>query len=608
MISLVDTVDAVHGEIDYIRDRVCKWSAKVGDFRINGKRIKEWFVLPGQNISTWWFGLISEKNTAKTDAFLLIAQLRAIKRELGSNNYDVVVISVENEYLIHSLKDFARSKDFFLKILKVNQNKSFKEALKNSVILNPVFEIVSASMVLLKTTFQSILVKSLLGPLKKRMPDKKSMMFVNYFPAVDEKSAGLGEFRNKYAMPVQDKCMEIGLPIFWVMMYVPIYGYNYKDAVNLASLFVKNGEKMVFIEEFLDLKTIFRCFFLWIGQIFQSFYILKRAKESLFSDPFIKESRFIIDVLWHRSFCGSTSMEGILYYYIFRNLFERINKICGCLYYCEMHAWEKALNAAKRDLVQDFKTIGYQHAILPMNLFSYFYDKTETELHRMASDMPLPDILAASGELTYSLLLQSGYPGLIKLEAVRYIYLNDILRKNQTRKSDRNCLLVTGSISKKESIALLTLVYEAFKNEDEIEILLKGHPAMPFENLINDMKIQIEKTGLRIVKEELPYLLKSSAIVIVPSSSVALEALAYGCEVIVPFSPDMIQMNPLADFNFCYHKITSYEDLKRVVKNIKNEKLLNDPNLTADFINKYWDLNPSLPGWLDLLKSFKICK
>ena len=269
-----------------------------------------------------------------------------------------------------------------------------------------------------------------------------------------------------------------------------------------------------------------------------------------------------------------------------------------------MHAWEKALNAAKNQKHSYIRTIGFQHAHISKNHFAYFYDPLELRGGRGAVDMPMPDLVACNGEYMCSILSKSGYPCLARVEALRYLYMNKILLSAQRAKGE-NILLVAGSIMKDESATLLSFVHSAFPKAREFGIWFKGHPLLPFEQLFEELGIDLSETGYQIRHDLISDLLGEARTVIVGSSGIAMEALIFGCEVIVPVFPDSINMNPLVDFEKYYHRVTCIEDLQLVMEEISKGVRRNDIDETRGLIKHYWEMDDALHNWERLLLSNK---
>jgi len=389
-------------------------------------------------------------------------------------------------------------------------------------------------------------------------------------------------------------------------MPVPLDGYDFKDAIRLAKVFSKNGESLFVLDEFLTVGLAIKGFFLWIRQIGLSFFLFFRLRKTCFlNEPVGRQSYPIVRSLWETSFYGPIAIQSILYALIFREVFRGMPQLTDCLYYCEMHAWEKALNAAKKDVSPRVRTIGYQHASVSKNDLGYFYDRSETIRTGRSSDLPLPDILACNGKYLFDLLSGSGYPDLKQTEAVRYLYLDQVLSAKALPRQGRPLLLVAGPYNRNEAKALVGLVTMAFPKADVFDIWFKGHPSMPLKEIFRELGIDYLKAGFSIKEGNISEYLKDAWAVIVPTSTVAMEALGSGCEVIVPVFADAMLMNPLADFDGYYHNVTTAQELRQVMEKITCGSFLRDTEEYRHFIRRYWNIDPALPLWSELLEGVK---
>jgi surface carbohydrate biosynthesis protein (TIGR04326 family) len=598
---------AISEQVKELRNKICRWSADIGNWKVSSKAVKDWFLLPGCGVSTWWFSLLSEKNTLKTDAYFRIAQTHAIEQLLSSNNYDLCLLSISNRSLHNAIVSAADKNRTPAKLIPANRalvSHNYKFLILNfleqlgwfGIFLRGIFT--WFHMILRRYTAQRGLPN-----LRERKSSSNTLLFVSYFPAVDKKAARDGIFRNKYALSLQDKLDEKKVPITWLLMPVPLDGYNFKDAVSLARKFATHGERLFILEEFLTIKDAIRGLFLWFRQIALSFFLFHQLKKTgLAAEPVGYTCHPIVKSLWNQSFCGSVAIVGILHALIFREVFKKIPGIVDCLYYCEMHAWEKALNAAKKDINPQIRTIGYQHASVSRNDLGYFYDKSETISRGKLSDLPLPDILACNGKYLYDLLSESGYPNLIETEAVRYLYLHKTLSLEPMPRKGRPLLLVAGPYNRDEAKALTSLVCAAFPRADRFDIWFKGHPSMPFEEIFQDIGLDYLHAGFIIQHDNISEYLSKAWAVIVPTSTVAMEAVGASCEVIIPVFPDAMLMNPLADFEDYHHHVTTPQELRLVMEKIIGGYSLHGTEEYKHFIRRYWNINPSLPLWSKLLE------
>jgi len=320
----------------------------------------------------------------------------------------------------------------------------------------------------------------------------------------------------------------------------------------------------------------------------------------------IKESSPIVLPVFRQSFCGKNSMEGLIYFEVFKNIFQYSKETSTCVYYAEMQAWERALNAAKDLFSSGTGTLGFQHTSLSENYFHYFFDPADRNPSRTAGNLPLPDTFASNGMIPHALLSQSEYPNLISLESVRQLYLNQLIKTQKTKVTDDLIILVAGTIFYNETCALISLITKAFPEKSRsFKIWLRGHPSMPVKEVLVSMGIEGDKLNLVTMEKQgqsIYDLLHHASIVITATSTIGIEALAFGCEVVVPVFSDFLCMSPLIGFEKFYHVIYSPQDLEEKIDLIFSEKNHAVPfEKKLAFIKEYWSLDPSLDRWMDEL-------
>lgn len=597
-ITVADSAELIDKEVDALRQGISKWSAQLGEFKIGGKSIREWFLLPRDQVSAWWFSTLSEKDPAKTNVFFYIAQLQALDKLISSGAFDLGIYSVSNP-------SFSRGLEMVFRKYRINsvympptfKHISFKERFRLYCKHKKApYSLLKALINLFVFISRVLMARLFMGPLNKRIIKfENAILFVSFFPCVDKEAAERGILKNKYAVFLQDKIHNMQKRIIWIWLYNFLDGCTYSEALRLAQKFNKNGELNLFLYEFLSKKGLFSAISSWFKQI-RIFLRLKSAipEAALSKSLSIPESAVFIKELMLDSFVGWPALEGLLFLELYKELFLNFPYVSHCLYYAEMQTWEKALCAAKRLNAPRTKTIAYIHSSTPINFFSYFHHKSEMQ------HMPLPDILACNGDISFKLMSDCGYPNVEKVEAIRYLYLNRYLEQAGSFKKDNIVLLAGGGIYFEDK-RLISLFYEAFPKPERFKVWLRPHSCLPFRRIIEELRINPEENRYIIKNGNLQDLLGPVKVLITGGSTIALEALFAGCRIIIPSFCDTMFTNPLRGFEKYYTRVSNSKSLRYFVRKFIEGNTDGDLNEVGDFIGHYWCLDPSLKRWERLL-------
>jgi surface carbohydrate biosynthesis protein (TIGR04326 family) len=603
--GFINSARLIDEEIDSLRGKVSAWSLNLGNLKVYEKSIKKWFLLPKEKMSTWWFTMLSEKNTFKTDVFLKIAQLNTIDRIISREGFDFCIFSVRNKTISAAIDKLCRRHLVDRTgISSTGQKPFFKKAtggIFNKIsIINCVLE---ALWQLRINIARFIMAKFTMGPLKGRLRESRNkVLVVSYFPLVDNKWAEKGKLKNKYVAPLQEKILRMNKKIVWIWLYVFLEGKSFYDALRLAGRFSKNGEEGFFIDEFMSAKLLCKSLFLWLRQIWIFVKLRKGIPERiLYENLSVPESETLIKNLMTESFTGRMALESILHFELFKKIFADFSEASHCIYCFEMQAWEKALNAAKVLKAPLVKTVAFQHTVAPKNCFHFLCNAEEAGKEGDLPLLPLPDILACNGDITLDIMREFGHRNIKKVEAIRHLYLASSLKNLSPRRKDK-IVLVLGSVGKKETKALISLFFETFPKPAGFRVWLKGHPCLPVEEIMEELKIPVKNSGYSVKHDALSELLEAAQVALIGSSAAAIEALASDTRVILPVFADTMLINPLNGFERYYIKVSSPEELKGALyKSLENGNEINHET-AKDFVLRYWNLDETLKRWEEVLR------
>lgn len=603
--TTIDLGYAVLEQVARLREKIGVWAADIGEHKIAGKNVRSWFLLPWLRVSAWWFSFLTERNTVKTDVFLRVAQVNAIGDILARDAYAVCAVGVRDRAFRQSLRLLALKRGVRYVGLPIKGFSGGKDLLRS--IRNKIGTLGDAFLAvrfLIRFLMRAVAVRRTLPPRHREFTEmQRKINVVSCFPLLDKKAAGEGVFLNKYMIPLQEYLRDKRCEITWLMLMQPIDGMSYRQCVDLAKAFISRGERMFVVEEYFGTLDFVRVLCGWLRVMAVAVFLYCALhRELMLGEPFNGPCRPLIKRIWMQSFFGPPAVEGMVYAMAFGRFLKENDAADTCLYFAEMHAWERALCAAKKNIAKEMLLIGYQHAIAPRNLLSYFSDKRETERKGEDFELPLPDVFACCGDRLKEMFEPCGYPGLRTVEAIRYLYIDDITADARREKDRRPLLLFAGSIDHNETTSALAMAYEAMKDVKDVEIICKGHPLLRLEGIFEDLGIDSRRSHFTIGYEDIQTYLRRAKAAVVPSSAVAMEALASGCEVIVPLLADSIMMNPVADFpdGYC-HLVSTPEQLREIVEKVLGGYRLAGSDEYRRFVSSYWCIDKELPRWKALL-------
>lgn len=589
----LDAANLVDRQVDRLRAGICDWSRAIGEAPVRGRRLRERLMLRGLPLSAWWLSLLSEKNTLKTDAYLRLAQALAADEILRSQRFDQLMVGVADGALRDSLAGIARE--------RAVPWRGFgrRRRLGLAGLRRSTGATVLAAMAIgawMRLTLFAVLARVVLG---RTAPAPNPLCGVSYFPAFDETAAASGRYVNRYTGPLQELLARMGIGVTWLLIWAPLQGARFRDSLGLVRRFRAAGADTFLLEELWSARAAVWALGQWLRIAILSARLRPAGDASpLTAAPLIPACRPIVDELWRASFVGPHAMKAICFAATFRNAWRRLPAPAACIYISEMHAWEKALNASRQGARPT--TVAFQHTAVSRNYFHYFNSAAETQEAGAADALPLPDVMAANGRLPHAALAGCAYPGLTEVESLRYIGLGRVLDESRER-ADRPLLLVAGSLDRTESLALARLVHAAFPAAADLDVVFKSHPYTPFESVLAEIGVSAERCGYRIGRGGIGDHLRRAWAVVVPSSAVAVEALAYGCPVIAPVFADAMLMNPLVEFPQTCHRVGNPTQLRETWSRIVGAADAGSGAALRRFVREYWHLDAELPRWSALL-------
>ena len=221
--------------------------------------------------------------------------------------------------------------------------------------------------------------------------------------------------------------------------------------------------------------------------------------------------------------------------------------------------------------------------------------------------MPKPDFLGCVGKIPFELFKKSGWDEkkLFILGAIRHQYLKDYLKKEISWEEKENKVVVALSIMPEESKEILLYIYQAFNNSSGYKVIIKGHPDLKTEELINSLNLNFDDKVFKVAKTSLSKLLPKAKCLIVTESSATLEGLTFGCTIIVPKLSGIVDMNPLSGISNLPIFVESPEELREVADEIIKREESPYPYESGErLLTEYFDFPDADEEFLERFQSF----
>jgi hypothetical protein len=274
----------------------------------------------------------------------------------------------------------------------------------------------------------------------------------------------------------------------------------------------------------------------------------------------------------------------LLQKYIMKNMLKQCRVHTFTTTY-ENNPWEKICFLSLKEYSPSTKTIGYQHAVISRASANMYISKEEMPF------VPIPDKVVTTGDITKSMLEKYGsYPkNSIKSScALRHEYIYELKRKNFTR----SCKILVALEGVYECYKLVNFVFNALSGTNYFQVIIRTHPARPFDKIKDDLCFDINCHANFSVSNQtsLKDDLSGVDILMYWGSTVSMEALMMGIPVIHVSLDDIVTVDPL--FDCCHLKwaVKNVEKLRSVIADIYNlseHDYLSQYNNARSYIERY---------------------
>lgn len=582
------------------RSRYLAWIYELGELKIGSRKLVDHLEMrPG--FSYWWMTLLVEKcNYSKSPLITDVIRLYAFE-DWVKNNPEIKSIKLvsANHELIKCLKDWSEAKKVLFEFQALPSGEKSKSRLR--LIFNRLPHAIQAGVWLLRYLIDRWPLRGV-GVDKWRKTTSR-VSFISYFFNLDPKAAAEGCFESHYWTKIPPALCAMNLKTAWLHIFVknpvvPSAGAARKLIQKFNKRY-KDDQTHVLLDSFLDFKTVLNTLrdYLYVrrlGRKLSKIIVNKEIKKSKAFDTIIIP---LIEKDWGQSFFGIDAVSNLLTFNLFENAFASLPTQNMGVYLQENIGWEFGMIHAWRN-AGHANLAGFPHATVRFWDLRYFFDPRNYVAGYLA--LPRPDFLAVSGHYNKEKYQEGGYPEneLTEVEALRYLYLSELSQfksKSQLLSTKPRRVLVLGDYLFANTFYQMGLLGGIGEELSNFELTVKPHPACPIcAKDYPELKFNLSNQPLAELLKYFDTVYTSNV------TSSAVDAYIAGLKVISILNPRTLNFNPLsgiAGIDF----VSSVEELR--------DALLKEPSNIDEEVSrvKYFNIDASLPRWLDLLSYNSKC-
>lgn len=570
-------------ESEYWREKLLALIYEFGDGQTDSKSIIEQLEIE-EGFSYWWLSLMAQKDIIQYSMHLYdILKLLVLEDQLRSKLPAMLSIHIKSDQdgLVATLQNWAKSHAYAFSVERV-RSKSF---IKKIYGLLPVGLVIFGKglLILFKYIIQRISLRS-----SEIHVGLNRITFFDVFTHLNSRSFGTGYFESNYWTVLVDvlKKEDVGANWFhWFFKHKFIK--TIPAARKLAAKFNESdpamqhfvGDGCISIGQFSRVLHLF-----W--RINWMSWKIKCKKERAIVNG--SEMNFwpILKNDWYESFFGARAYLNLFSVIVIKDFIKKIPRQSLGIYIQENQPWEFAICYYWKKYGHG-KLISVAHTTIPFWDFRYFYDRRSFQ--RNGNIPPLADLMAVNGNDAYQKMIHSGFPieKLTKLEALRYMHLNNSVKKTNRNEKNTLRLLVLGDLVPEITNSQLSFLTNAIARYNlKIDVVFKPHPASnePHGTLLKNIEVSYRSMG-----EEL----SGCDVVFVNNvTSGAADPYQMGVPVIVLNLGININFSPLFSRKDVFFVSTAEEFYKAFIFYQEKPKLIQQ-----DFFN----IDASLPEWKHLI-------
>ena len=497
--------------------------------KVKNSDIKD-FLQISKSLSFWWMTLLAEKsNFSKSPSLEEVVKVMSLEKWLTKKKYSSIIIFSKSKELCKAINAIPSNK---ISVIKTCDSILFYF---NNSVVNGFIEVLKSLLFIIK---KLILFKHSTPVIDLNDFYYGGQMFVSYFINFDKKQLKDGVFYSQFWTELPGLVGKNKIKTNWIHLFVKTNAFGLSDSIDLLKRVNQNNgdNHHAMLDGFISLSVIYKAFKSWLFLMYR--YLLIRRSISIGSAHYWSLIRKDTD----KSFFGVNAISNLIYYFAFVEIFKRVPFQRKGFYLREGQGWESGLISAWKEAGHG-SIIGVIHSTVRYWDLRHFSYHEELAGLNKTYDIVLPDYIAINGPISYDLYSRSGYnkKKLIKVEALRYLYLDRSHKLVIRKKSKKIRLLIFGDYSienTREMLNLLNQVHEKIHNK--IDITFKPHPAL------RNFEKYLPKLNCTISNADISVLLQDSDVVYASCrTTAAVDAYTYGKKVIVHKNNFTLNSSPM---------------------------------------------------------------
>lgn len=578
-----------------LRASYLAWVYELGELRLQGRRLIDLLELrPG--LSYWWMSLLVEKcSYSKSPHVIDAIRLLAFIDWTAGHSFARITLVTPNLPLAECIRGWsenAGSVFVWRRLSKPKCQVSLKVHIFSALPLTA-----QALVWLLRYLLDRWPLRG--AGLQSWRQTSATSTFVSYLFNLEPEAVEIGGYESRYWGNLPEILNDKNYKTNWLHLY--LMDYLLPDARSAAKYIRELNNKSagkaahVTLDSFLSWRVVKEALRDWLKLIRISKDCHSIMEGAISICDINLWPLFVED--WRKSTYGITALSNSLFCNLFSAAFASLPRQRIGFYLQENQGWESAL-------IQYWRLAGHDHLVGVPHSSVRFWDLryfSDPRCYRKGNfnPMPLPDLVAVNGRLATRAYLAGSYPAkdLIQVEALRYLYLNNINIRDPAEASagvrkNLHLLVLCDYMASSTRAQMCLLAQAADSLPAGTLITVKPHPACSVSaNDYPDLQ-------LNVTRQSLPDLIVTCDVVYTgPVTTAALDAYCSGVPVISFLDPNSLNMSPLRGYNDVNYVGNAYE-LAHVLAMQKYRG--RSKSMPSDMFT----LDQHLPRWLQLLYAY----